>query len=85
MAAETGLHRGVWVYPGLWIPNWGLIQMYEYAQVFGSPIGATHRCSESQPRLHTGVWIPNRGYEKVVWSPKQAIVQVATEIAAASS
>ena len=65
MALETELHTGVWVHPGVWVPSRGYTQVFEYAQVFGSPIGATHRCLESQPGLHTGVWIPSRGYTRV--------------------
>ena len=34
--------------------------------------GATHRCLESQPGLHTGVWIPNQGYTHVFGSPTGA-------------
>ena len=37
MAVEAGLHTGVWGCPGVWIPNRGYIQMFVYAQVFGSP------------------------------------------------
>ena len=41
------------------------IWVFEYAQAFGSPIGAAHRCLESQPGLHTGVWIPSQGHTRV--------------------
>ena len=51
MEAETGLHTGVWVCPGVWIPNRGYTQVFEYAQASGSQLG-----------LFTDVWIPNRGY-----------------------
>ena len=30
MEAETGLHTGVWVCPGVWIPNRGYGQVFEY-------------------------------------------------------
>ena len=81
-AAETGLHTGVWVCPGVWVPSRGYTRVFEYAQVFESPIGATHRCLESQPGLNTGVWIPTHkpGLHMGVWSPKRAIVQVASWI-----
>ena len=46
--------------------------MFEYARAFGSPNGATYRRLDPQPRLHTGVWIPNRGYTRVFGSPTAA-------------
>ena len=87
MAPERGLRAGDWVHTGVGIPNRGYTRVFEYDQAFGSPIGATHRCLESQPGLHTGVWIPagathgclesKPGLHTGVWSPKRAIVQVA--------
>ena len=70
--AETGLHTDVWVCPGVWIPNLGYTQVFEYAKAFGSPSGATYRRLDPQPRLHTGVWSPNRGYTQVFGSPTGA-------------
>ena len=64
-APETGLHTGVWVHTGVGVPNRGYIRVFENAQAFGSPTGATRRCLESQPGLHMGVWIPSRGYTQV--------------------
>ena len=55
------LHTGVWVYPGVWILNWGYTQVFEYARAFGSPNGATYR------RLG-----PNRGYIQVFGFPTAA-------------
>ena len=63
MAAETGLHTGVWVYPGVWIPNRGHLQVFGYTQLFGSPnhsvcVRCWHgqnrnlRLSESECALH---------------------------------
>ena len=46
---ETGLHTGVWVRPGDWIRNRGYTQVFEYAQAFGSPSGATYRRLRPQP------------------------------------
>ena len=66
MEAKTGLHIGVWVYPGVWIPIWGYTQVFENARAFGSPTGAMYRRLVPQPRLHTDVWIPNRGYIQVL-------------------
>ena len=65
MAAETGLQTGVWVCPGVWIPNRGYTQVFEYARAFVSPNGATYRRLDPQPRLHTGVWSPDRSYTRV--------------------
>ena len=56
---QLGLHTGVRVCPGVWIPKRG------YVQAFGSPTAATHGCLESQPRLHTGVWSPKRAIVQV--------------------
>ena len=72
---QLGLHTGVRVCSGVWIPNWGYVQAFGipnrgYIQVFGFPTAATHGCLDPQPRLHTGVW-----------SPKRAIVQVASMLA----
>merc|ERR1711966_615102 len=63
---------GVWVYRSGWITNQGYTRVFEYAQVFGSPTGATHWCLESQPGLHTGVWIPSRSYTRVFGIPTGA-------------
>ena len=81
-------YTGVWVCPGVQIHNLGYTQVFEYARAFGSPNGATYRRLDPQPGLHMGVWNPNRGYTRVfgvpnrgytgVWSPKRAIVQVAS-------
>ena len=48
---------------GVGIPKLG------YTQVFGFPTGATQRCLESQPGLHTVAWSPNRGYTQVLYKP----------------
>ena len=76
MAAETGLQTDVWVCPGVWIPNRGYTQVFEYARAFGSPNGATYRRLDPQPRLHTGVWSPNRGYTQVSGVPNRSYTQV---------
>ena len=76
MEAETGLHTGVWVCPGVWIANQGYIQVFEYAQAFGSPTGATYRRLDPKPRLHTGVWSPNRGYTRVFGVPNRGYTRV---------
>ena len=60
---KLGLHTGVQVCPGVWIPNRG------YIQAFGSPTAATYRCLDSQPRRHTSVWIPSWGYTRVFGVP----------------
>ena len=76
MAGETGLQTGVWVCPGVWIPNRGYTQVFEYARAFGYPNGATYRRLDSQPRLHTGVWSPNRGYTRVFGVPNRGYTRV---------
>ena len=58
MKAQMGLHTGVWVRPGVWIPNRGYTQVFEYTQAFGFPTAATHGCLDLHPGLHTGVWSP---------------------------
>ena len=86
-ATETppGLHTGVWVYAGVWIPSWGYTQVLEYARAFGSPTGATYRRLDPQtastyrcfgfPAATThGCLDPQPGLHTGVWSPKQAIV-----------
>ena len=70
MNAETGLHTGVWVYLGVWIPN------RCYVQAFESATAATYRCLYSQPRLHMGVWIPNRGYTQVFGVPNRRLCKL---------
>ena len=63
------LHDGLW---GPLTPRWGYIQVFGYDQAFGCPTAATHRCwsmpgrLDRQTGLRTGVWIPNRGYTRVL-------------------
>ncbi len=68
MAAEMGLHTGVWVCSGVRVPSRGYIRVFEYAQAFGSPNGATYRRLDHQTGLSTGFWIPNRSYMQVLES-----------------
>ena len=65
---EMGLHTDVWVCLGVGIPNWGYTWVFDYAQAYETPLGATYRCLKLQPGLQTGDWIPNRGYTQVLGS-----------------
>ena len=78
MEAETGLHyTQVFGYvEAFGNPNQGYIQVFEYAQAFGSPTGATYRRLDPKPRLHTGVWSPNRGYTRVFGVPNRGYTWV---------
>ena len=44
------------------MPDRGYTQVLEFAQAFKSPSRAMYRRLDPQPRLHTGVWSPSRGY-----------------------
>ena len=76
MSVEKGLQPGVWVCPGVWIPNQGYTQVFEYARAFVSPNGVTYRRLDPQPRLHTGVWSPNRSYTRVSGVPNRGYTRV---------
>lgn len=50
----------------IWIPSWRCLL------VFAFPTGATDKCLDPQPRLHTGVWIPKQRYVQVFRFPTGA-------------
>ena len=57
-------------------PNRGYIQVFEYAQAFGSPIRATYRRLDPKLRLRTGVWSLNQGYTWVFGVPNCGYTRV---------
>ncbi len=74
--ADAGLHTGDWVRPVFWTPNRSYTQVFEYAQALGSPTKATCMRLDLRSGLHTGVWIPNRGYPQLFGFPDGAYTQV---------